>query len=247
MHIPSSESEDTPVSETDGKRTKQARQWRAARMERFAQAQLRKREWINFEEVAVLCSELDGSGAPNKAAFENACRNLERDLLLSSDFEENGRSRVLYLHPWTVKTRMTREWYQDAIQYDYDSHRGRSQFLPWCWFSLAMYERWAAKYNLPISPPRFRPEHAVTAVVAQPAASEKMPKASKRRRPAEERIRQELEKKAPEYINSCCSQTCWYIASILEDTRGADRSLGIDAKNKALKRYYARLKDHSQD
>src|SRR5262245_22657987 len=127
MAIPSSDSETTPVSETDGKRTKQARQWRAARMERFAQAQLRKREWINFEEVAVLCSELDGSGAPNKAAFENACRNLEHDLLLSSDFEENGRSRVLYLHPWSVKTRMTRE-YQDAIQYDYDGHKGRSQY-----------------------------------------------------------------------------------------------------------------------
>jgi hypothetical protein len=79
------------------------------------------------------------------------------------------------------------------------------------------------------------------------AASEKMLKASKRRRPAEERIRQELEKKAPEYINSCCGQTCWYIASILVETGGTARSLGIDAKSKALTRYYARLKDHSQD
>ena len=156
----------TPVDETDddkrAKQAKQARQWRAARMERFAQAQLRKRDWINFEEVAVLCSELDGSGVPNEAAFENACRNLERDLL-TGDFEDNGRSRVLYLHPRTVETRMTKEWYQDAIQYDYDDHRGRSQFLPWCWVSRAMYERWAAKHNLPISPPRFRPKHLATA------------------------------------------------------------------------------------
>jgi len=161
-----STSTSTPVDETDddkrAKQAKQARQWRAARMERFAQAQLRKREWLNFEEVAVLCSELDGSGAPNQAAFENACRNLERDLL-SGDFEGNGRSRVLYLHPWTVKTRMTKEWYEDAIQYDYDDHGGRSQFLPWCWFSRTMYERWAAKHNLPISPPRFRPHLATAA------------------------------------------------------------------------------------
>ena len=161
-----STSTSTPVDETDddkrAKQAKQARQWRAARMERFAQAQLRKRDWINFEEVAVLCSELDGSGVPNEAAFENACRNLERDLL-TGDFEDNGRSRVLYLHPRTVETRMTKEWYQDAIQYDYDDHRGRSQFLPWCWFSRAMYERWAAKHNLPISPPRFRPKHLATA------------------------------------------------------------------------------------
>ena len=158
-----STSTSTAVDETDDdKRAKQARQWRAARMERFAHTQLRKREWINFEEVAVLCSELDGSGVPNQAAFENACRNLERALLLG-DFDENGRSRVLYLHPSTVRTRMTREWLQDAIEYNYDGHRGRSKFLPWCWVSRAMYERWAAKHNLPISPPRFRPKHLATA------------------------------------------------------------------------------------
>jgi len=246
MAIPSSDSETASVAETDDKRTKQARQWRSARIERFARTQRRERNWINVEEIAELCSELDGSGVPNEAARENAYRNFERDLL-SGDFEESGRSRVLYLHPWTVRTRMTREWLRDAIEYNYDGHRGRSQFLPWCWIPRGMYERLAANHNLPISPPRFQPQHAVTAVVAQPAASEKMLKASKRRRPAEERIRQELEKKAPEYINSCCGQTCWYIASILVETRGAARSLGIDAKSKALKRYYARLKDHSQD
>ena len=247
MTFPPPESEATPVSEPDGRRTKQAYKWREARMERFAQAQLRKREWLNFEEVAVLCSELDGSGVPNQAAFENACRNLERDLL-SDDFEENGRSRVLYLHPWTVKTRMTKEWYQDARQYDYDGHRGRSQFLPWCWFSRAMYERFAAKHNLPISPPRFRPEHAVTAVVAQATASEKIPKVSKRRRPAQERIRQELEKKAPEYIDTPDGKTCWSIAKRLVETRGSAREFELDKTNKALKRYYAdRPKDRSQD
>src|SRR5262249_45713727 len=174
-----STSTSTPVDEADddkrAKQAKQARQWRAARMERFAQAQLRKRDWINFEEIAVLCSELDGSGVPNQAAFENACSNLERALLLR-DFDENGRSRVFYLHPSTVRTRMTREWLQDAIEYNYDGHRGRSKFLPWCWVSRAMYERWAAKHNLPISPPRFRPEHAVTAVVAQATASDRLPR-----------------------------------------------------------------------
>jgi hypothetical protein len=136
-------------------RTKQAQQWRSARMERFAQIQLRKREWLNFEEIAELCSELNGSGVANEAARENACRNLERDLL-SGDFEEKGRSRVLYLHPSTVRTRMTREWYQDAIEYNYDGCQGRSQFLPWCWISRSMYERWAAKHYLPSAPPRFQ-------------------------------------------------------------------------------------------
>jgi hypothetical protein len=109
MAIPPSDSETTPVAETDGKRAKQARQWRSARMERFAQTQRRERNWINVEEIGELCSELDGSGVPNEAARENAYRNFEHDLL-HGDFEENGRSRVLYLHPWTVRTRMTREW-----------------------------------------------------------------------------------------------------------------------------------------
>src|SRR5262249_6455554 len=68
MAIPSSDSETASVAETDDKRTKQARQWRAARMERFAHTQLRKREWLNFEEIAELCLELNGSGAPNEAA-----------------------------------------------------------------------------------------------------------------------------------------------------------------------------------
>ena len=227
---------------TDDNRTRQARQWRSARMERFAQTQRRERNWINVEEIAELCSELNGSGVPNEAAHENAYRDFERDLF-SRDFEENGRSRVLYLHPWTVRTRMTPEWLQDAIEYNYDGHRGRSQFLPWCWVPLGMYERFAAKHNLPISPPRFRPEHTAT-MVAQPTGAEKLPKAIlKRRRPAEERIRRELEKKAPEYIDSPGDKTCWGIAQILVETRGSDRKFEIDKISKALKRYYdTRLK-----
>jgi hypothetical protein len=213
-------------------------------MERFAQAQLSKRDWINFEETAELCSELDGSGVPNEAARENAYRNLERDLL-SGDFEDNGRSRVLYLHPFTVKTRMTREWYQNA--YYYDGDRGRSQFLPWCWFSRTMYERWAAKHNLPISPLRFRPQHGVPAVAQATRSRHSQKVIVKRRRPAEERLRQELEKKAPEYIDTPGGKTCWSIAQMLVETHGKDRKFEIDKTSKALERYYGRRKDHSQD
>jgi hypothetical protein len=249
MAIPSSDSETASVAETDDKRTKQARQWRSARIERFARTQRRERNWINVEEVAELCSELDGSGVPNEAARENAYRNFERDVQ-SRDFEENGRSRVLYLHPWIVRTRMTPEWLRDAIEYNYDGNRGRSDFLPQCWISRAMYERFAAKHNLPISPPRFRPEHAVTDVaVAQPTASDRLPRpTAKRRRPAEERIRKELEKKAPKYIDTPGDKTCWSIAQSVVETRGSARKFEIDKISKALKRYYAnRLKDRSQD
>ena len=40
---------------------------------------------------------------------------------------------------------MTREWLQDAIEFNYDGDRGRSQFLPWCWVPRGMYERFQAK------------------------------------------------------------------------------------------------------
>jgi hypothetical protein len=135
---------------------------------------------------------------------------------------------------------MTREWLQDAIEYSYDGHRGRSQFLPWCWIPRPMFERWAAKHNLPSSPPRFQPEHTATVAVAQPTASEKLPKAiSQRRRSVQERIRQELEKKAPEYIDTPGDETCWSIAGRLVKTRGGDRQFEVDKTSKALKRYYA--------
>jgi len=98
--------------------------------------------------------------------------------------------------------------------------------------------------------PKFwRPrEERKTTMMAQPTAAEKLPKAIlKRRRPAQEKIRQELEKKAPDYIDTP-GESCWSIAKILVETRGTDRKFEIDKKNKALKRYYAdRLKDRSPD
>jgi len=114
------------------------------------------------------------------------------------------------------------------------------------------YEEFTAwRTNRGYFEPKFwRPGDGHTAtVVAQPTAAEKLPKAIlKRPRPAQERIRQELEKKAPDYIDTPGGETCWSIAKILAETRGTDRKFEIDKKNKALKRYYAdRLKDRSQD
>jgi hypothetical protein len=78
-----------------------------------------------------------------------------------------------------------------------------------------------------------------TVAVAQPTASEKPPRAiSQRRRPAQERIRQELGKKAPEYIDTLGDETCWSIAGRLVETRGSARQVEIDKTSKALKRYY---------
>jgi hypothetical protein len=95
--------------------------------------------------------------------------------------------------------------------------------------------------------PKFWRPHAST--MAQPTAAEKLPKANlRRRRPAHERTRQELEKKAPEYIDTPGGETCWSIAKRLVETRGSARKFELDKTSKALQRYYAdRLKDRSQD
>jgi hypothetical protein len=75
---------------------------------------------------------------------------------LTGEFEENGRSLVLYLHPATAKSRMTRDSLQDAIAHNYDGHQGRSQYLPYCWIPRRLFDRWLAKHRLQESPTRFR-------------------------------------------------------------------------------------------
>ena len=227
----------------------EAERWDEDRIRRFEEDQRRKREYISFVEIAEWYSDLAGPVSPKKAAAlrEQAYRMLESDLL-ERRFEEDGRF-VLFLHPGVSLThwKMTAKWYQQARENNLDNEQGRS-YLRHCWLPRSLFEDWCAWHNLPKSPPRFQPEHAAT-MVAQPTAVEKLPRAIlKRRRPARERIRQELEEKAPQYIDTPGGETCWSIAKILVETRGSARNIEIDAKSKALKRYYAdRLKDRSQD
>ena len=228
---------------------REAAQWDEERIRRFEEDQRRKREYISFVEIAEWYSDLAGPVSPKKAAAlrEQAYRMLESDLL-ERRFEEDGRF-VLFLHPGVSLThwKMTAKWYQQARENNLDNEQGRS-YLRHCWLPRSLFEDWCAWHNLPKSPPRFQPEHAAT-MVAQPTAVEKLPRAIfKRRRPARERIRQELEEKAPQYVDTPGGETCWSIAKILVETRGSARNIEIDAKSKALKRYYAdRLKDRSQD
>jgi hypothetical protein len=72
-------------------------------------------------------------------------------------FEENGRSRVLYLSPATTKARMTRAWLHDVIHHSYDNNGGRSEYLPHCWIQRHFFERWLARNRLQESPSRFEP------------------------------------------------------------------------------------------
>jgi hypothetical protein len=139
-------------------RAREARQRDEDRIRRFEEVQRRKRNWIKFTEIAEQYSERDGPVAPEKAAAEHerACAMLEHDLL-AGNFEENGRSQVLFLFPGFTDRRMTRQRLQDAIDYNYDNRFGRS-YLENCWITRNRYERLREWHNLGELPPRFRPQ-----------------------------------------------------------------------------------------
>jgi hypothetical protein len=138
-----------------------ARQWHQPLVRHFEEAQQRKREWINFAEIAKWRSELDGSAEPNEIARESAYKMLESDLL-EGVFEERGRSQVLFLCSgvsWTHR-KMTRQWLQDAINHNLDGDHGRF-YLQHCWLPRELFKRWCARHHLPISPPRFEPRENI--------------------------------------------------------------------------------------
>ena len=139
----------------DGEPGGEARQWRSDRINRFAQKQRRERSWINFAEIAEWCSELGGSGKPDETARAWAYSSLQH-ALLDGDFDENGRSRVLYAHHGSAMARMSPTRMRAVLE-RFSPEIVRSGYLDRCWMPRRLFERWADLHNLPKSPPRFRP------------------------------------------------------------------------------------------
>jgi hypothetical protein len=146
---------DDPIGSTSSDFENLLRQRRRKRIRAFRETNRYTRDWINFAEIAEWCAEEDGI-LPNEAKRAAAYDSLARDLL-AGEFVEGGRSRVLYMHPRSAKARMTPEWLADAIDHNLDGDNGRSGFLPRCWISRPMFERWVAKHRLQKAPLRFQP------------------------------------------------------------------------------------------
>jgi hypothetical protein len=134
----------------------QFRQWRTARIERFTEIQRSTREWINFAEIAKWCADESGGVVPNEEFRAAAYQKFQHDLL-EGDFEEDGRSKVLYLHPYTSKARMTRGWLTHLTEV-YDRTTINSEYLAHCWIPREFFGRWLAKHRMQASPPRFEPK-----------------------------------------------------------------------------------------
>jgi hypothetical protein len=149
-------SKDVGQPSLDDDESSEARRRDENRIRRFEERQLRRRKWIKFAEIAEWYSELGGPG-PNEPLREHAYNLLKLDLL-SGVFEEGGRSQVLFLVPGhTLERRMTRERLQSAIDFSYDTQRGRYWLENNCWLPRKLFKQWCARHELPESPPRFEP------------------------------------------------------------------------------------------
>jgi hypothetical protein len=158
----------------DRERDRRAQQWREVRIKRFTEHQRCVGEWINFADIAEWCSREDSSILPNEQKRVAAFETLQRDLL-AGEFEENGRSQVLFLHPAVAKARMTRSSLIEAAEYNYDGKHGRS-YAAHCWIRREMAERWFQNHRLSLPPwftpcvPREVPDVSAT-IPPQPAST----------------------------------------------------------------------------
>jgi hypothetical protein len=134
---------------------------REASIAKFAEEQRRKREWINFAEIAESCARRGNPFVADEAARSGAYDRL-RDDLLAGDFEENGKSMVRFLNArskgeWVSRRRMHDLEYEAAISLSdaidtFSPEDIRSQYLVYCWIPRQMYRRWETKYGLSPTP-----------------------------------------------------------------------------------------------
>jgi hypothetical protein len=143
------------------RRIRKTRERREDRIRRFTESQRHRRDWINFAEIAEWCSELGGSIVSDEDARASAYEKLQADLI-AGDFEEMGKTRVLFLHPWTAMAKITRDRARNFIELARPETL-RSDYWDQCWIPRHLFHRWLAKHNLPTSPSRFEPTVAVSA------------------------------------------------------------------------------------
>jgi hypothetical protein len=101
---------------------RQACRWRLARILRFIDCQKKQRAWISFSELA----ERDGRNIGIAEGYEQ----LKHAVI--NEFERNGRSRVLYLHPAVIRAKMTREWMRNVVEIC-PPETVRRHYLAPCW------------------------------------------------------------------------------------------------------------------
>jgi hypothetical protein len=110
-----------------------ARQRRIARIERYAQQINRK--WTCLAEL------LTKGGDKQFRPLLNS--------LLKGEFNNNGRCRVLWLHPWSPPKRMTPEFMASNVKnYEATPSTIRDQFVARCWVPRETAVSWAKAHKI---------------------------------------------------------------------------------------------------
>ena len=111
---------------------------RADKMLRFAKLQARERQWIRLSEIAEHYGR-ERSAAAGYAALQTS--------ILANDFIERGRSRLLYLHPWSPMAKMTSGKMQ-ILGEVYDPETLARHYIGCCWVPIAMAIKWCARHRV---------------------------------------------------------------------------------------------------
>jgi hypothetical protein len=139
---------------------------RQAKIKSFVEEQRLKREWLSFAEIADSFARRDNLVLANEDARLGALDLLCQDLL-AGEFEEDGKSRIRFLHPGHQTEEMTRQRMSD-VECDksislpdvidlFQPDVVRSEYLMYCWMPHQTLCRWFAKYGLQV-PPHFTKE-----------------------------------------------------------------------------------------
>src|SRR5262249_2677877 len=69
--------------------------------------------------------------------------------VIAGEFERDGRSRVLYLHPAVTSAKMTREKMRNAVE-TFLPETVRRQYLACCWLPTELATAWCLKNNITV-------------------------------------------------------------------------------------------------
>ena len=120
---------------------------RARRIERFTQRQRKLFEWVCFADISDWCARVTGDIRPDEERRVLTYSELRKSLTVG-EFEQGGRSRVLFLSPARSIAKMTRERLA-IITGSFDEYVLNSEYLSCCWIARDLCQRWFDSRRLP--------------------------------------------------------------------------------------------------
>ena len=120
---------------------------RARRIEQFKQKQRKLFDWVCFADIADWCARITGDIKPDEERRTLTYSELRKSLTVG-DFEQAGRSRVMFLNPATTMAKMTRDRF-DLITRAFDGQILNTEYLSCCWIPRDLCQQWFDSRRLP--------------------------------------------------------------------------------------------------